>query len=287
MLAVVLIPRSRVRLKYFTVPAVYLKKACDIFRPPSRGGFVLPGAHPPSTSSTRRVGDERPDSSGSSTSRESIIGQTPWHPDRWGGLPTKILAPISQIKLIPYSPESTTMEGLARMNAQWVDRAYGPHISPAGDSGHGQLREPRYMANRRKGPTTATLVVSAIILSLCSTSSGTLRGLGCARGNVHSADGWGEVLEPILARYERTGVRRYFRADAAFAKPEAYRARSTPMKNHSAWRWCSAPPYQEGEDRPMRGPAPAVLGEVFSLRCRLDSGPAVVHLTSSFRAHGS
>ena len=26
----------------------------------------------------------------------------------------------------------------------------------------------------------------------------------------------------ILARYERTGVRRYFRADAAFAKPEVY-----------------------------------------------------------------
>ena len=25
-----------------------------------------------------------------------------------------------------------------------------------------------------------------------------------------------------MARYERTGVRRYFRADAAFAKPEVY-----------------------------------------------------------------
>ena len=30
------------------------------------------------------------------------------------------------------------------------------------------------------------------------------------------------MLDPILARYERTGVRRYFRADAAFAKPEVY-----------------------------------------------------------------
>jgi hypothetical protein len=30
------------------------------------------------------------------------------------------------------------------------------------------------------------------------------------------------VLEPILARYERSGVRRYFRADAAFASPEIY-----------------------------------------------------------------
>ena len=41
-------------------------------------------------------------------------------------------------------------------------------------------------------------------------------------GNVHSAHDWWEVLEPILARYERTGVRRYFRADAAFAKREVY-----------------------------------------------------------------
>ena len=31
-----------------------------------------------------------------------------------------------------------------------------------------------------------------------------------------------EVLDPIVARYGRTGVRRYFRADAAFAKPEVY-----------------------------------------------------------------
>ena len=30
---------------------------------------------------------------------------------------------------------------------------------------------------------------------------------------------WREVLDPIVARYGRTGVRRYFRADAAFAKP--------------------------------------------------------------------
>jgi hypothetical protein len=41
-------------------------------------------------------------------------------------------------------------------------------------------------------------------------------------GNVHSAHSWRAVLEPIAARYERTGVRRYFRADAAFARPEVY-----------------------------------------------------------------
>lgn len=41
-------------------------------------------------------------------------------------------------------------------------------------------------------------------------------------GNVHSADGWREVLEPVVSRYRDTVKRRYFRGDAAFANPEIY-----------------------------------------------------------------
>ena len=41
-------------------------------------------------------------------------------------------------------------------------------------------------------------------------------------GNVHSADGWHDVLEPVIARYRKRNMRRYFRADAAFANPEVY-----------------------------------------------------------------
>jgi len=41
-------------------------------------------------------------------------------------------------------------------------------------------------------------------------------------GNVHSADGWKDVLEPVVARYRGRFKRRYFRADAAFANPEVY-----------------------------------------------------------------
>ena len=41
-------------------------------------------------------------------------------------------------------------------------------------------------------------------------------------GNVHSADGWREVLEPVIARYRGRMTRRYFRGDAAFANPEVY-----------------------------------------------------------------
>ena len=41
-------------------------------------------------------------------------------------------------------------------------------------------------------------------------------------GNVHSADGWRDLLEPIVERYKHTGKRLYFRGDAAFASPDVY-----------------------------------------------------------------
>jgi hypothetical protein len=41
-------------------------------------------------------------------------------------------------------------------------------------------------------------------------------------GNVHSADGWRDVLEPVVARYKDKDLRRHFRGDAAFASPEVY-----------------------------------------------------------------
>src|SRR5919202_1895401 len=41
-------------------------------------------------------------------------------------------------------------------------------------------------------------------------------------GNVHSADAWRSVLEPVIARYRGRGFALYFRGDAAFAKPELY-----------------------------------------------------------------
>src|SRR5215207_8277327 len=41
-------------------------------------------------------------------------------------------------------------------------------------------------------------------------------------GNVHSADGWRGVLEPVVERYRQRDLRRYFRGDAAFAAPDIY-----------------------------------------------------------------
>ena len=41
-------------------------------------------------------------------------------------------------------------------------------------------------------------------------------------GNVHSADGWRDLLEPVVERYRERNLRRYFRGDAAFAAPGIY-----------------------------------------------------------------
>ena len=41
-------------------------------------------------------------------------------------------------------------------------------------------------------------------------------------GNVHSAKDWRLVLEPVVVRYRDTKLKRYFRADAAFASPDVY-----------------------------------------------------------------
>jgi hypothetical protein len=42
-------------------------------------------------------------------------------------------------------------------------------------------------------------------------------------GNVHSADGWQNVLDPVVARYAGCDLGgRFFRADAAYAIPAIY-----------------------------------------------------------------
>ena len=60
-------------------------------------------------------------------------------------------------------------------------------------------------------------------------------------GNVHSADDWQEVLDPVVERYLTAAVRLLFRADAAFAKPGDIRVsgdqtdRLQLMSTLSAW----------------------------------------------------
>ena len=58
--------------------------------------------------------------------------------------------------------------------------------------------------------------------AICFNQFGDCEGAVLRPGNVHSADGWEEFIEPIVERYLNMSVRLLFRADAAFAKPELY-----------------------------------------------------------------
>jgi hypothetical protein len=56
----------------------------------------------------------------------------------------------------------------------------------------------------------------------CFNQDGDLERALLRSGNVHSADDWRSVLEPIIARYRPVKVKKFFRGDAAFANPELY-----------------------------------------------------------------
>ena len=51
---------------------------------------------------------------------------------------------------------------------------------------------------------------------------GMLERCALRNGNVHSAEGWQDVLDPVIARYAERDIMRFFRADAAYAMPAIY-----------------------------------------------------------------
>ena len=56
----------------------------------------------------------------------------------------------------------------------------------------------------------------------CFNQFGDLERALLRNGNVHSAEDWRSVLEPVAARYRGRPLERFFRADAAFASPDVY-----------------------------------------------------------------
>ena len=110
---------------------------------------------------------------------------------------------------------------LSDVNGMWVQRAMGKTIhrriildmdsseSPV----HGEQEGSAY--NGHFGCTCFHPL-------FCFNQFGDCEGVLLRSGNVHSADRWKEVLEPIVKRYENKKNRKYFRGDAAFAKPEIY-----------------------------------------------------------------
>jgi hypothetical protein len=51
---------------------------------------------------------------------------------------------------------------------------------------------------------------------------GLLERCALRHGNVHRADGWRDILDPVIARYSKRDILRFFRADAAKEMPVIY-----------------------------------------------------------------
>jgi hypothetical protein len=58
--------------------------------------------------------------------------------------------------------------------------------------------------------------------AFCFNQHGDLERALLRNGNVHSADDWRSVLEPVVARYRSMAIKKFFRGDSAFAIPELY-----------------------------------------------------------------
>ncbi len=56
----------------------------------------------------------------------------------------------------------------------------------------------------------------------CFNQYGEMERANLRKGNVHSADDWLSVLQPVVARYRGHPLKRFFRGDAAFANPDLY-----------------------------------------------------------------
>ena len=117
--------------------------------------------------------------------------------------------------------EEKNLKGLARMNSQWVEGAmvHTPHrrvildMDSSESPVHGQQEGAAYNGHFK--------CVCYHPLFLFN-QFGDCEAAKLRSGNVHSADDWQEVLDPVVERYLIAAVRLLFRADAAFAKPEIY-----------------------------------------------------------------
>jgi Transposase DDE domain group 1 len=117
--------------------------------------------------------------------------------------------------------QEDNLEGLATMNTQWVEvaMAHTPHrrvildLDSSESPVHGQQEGATYNGHFER---------VCYHPLFCFNQFGDCEGAMLRPGNVHSAEGWREFIEPIVERYLKAAMRLLFRAGAAFAKPELY-----------------------------------------------------------------
>ena len=113
------------------------------------------------------------------------------------------------------------LPALTKLSGQWIDRVHGRRpprgivldmdssVSPT----HGEQESSVW-----NGHYECTCYHPLFVFN----QFGDLEHCALRPGNVHSADGWRDVLAPVVARYRGKVSRLYFRADAGFANPDVY-----------------------------------------------------------------
>ncbi len=117
--------------------------------------------------------------------------------------------------------QEDNLKGLARTNCQWVAgaMAHTPHrrvildLDSSESPVHGQQEGAAY-----NGHFECVCYHPLFLFN----QFGDCEGATLRPGNVHSAEGWQELLEPVVKGYREKGLRLLFRGDAAFARPELY-----------------------------------------------------------------
>jgi hypothetical protein len=113
------------------------------------------------------------------------------------------------------------LAALADLSGRWVDRVHSRHPPKSVVLDMDSSVSPTYgdqEGTAYNGHFACTCYHPLFVFN----QFGDLERCALRPGNVHSADGWQDVLEPVVARYRDRDLRRYFRADAAFANPAVY-----------------------------------------------------------------
>lgn len=124
--------------------------------------------------------------------------------------------------------QENNLQGLARMNAQWMERAMAKTLYRRVILDMDSSESPVHGQQEGSAYNTETTVLSGHFECVCYhplflfNQFGDCEGATLRPGNVHSADGWQELLEPVVKGYRKKGLRLLFRGDAAFGKPEVY-----------------------------------------------------------------
>ena len=113
------------------------------------------------------------------------------------------------------------LAALTELSGVWIDRVHGRKPPKMIILDIGSSESPTY-GEQEGSAYNGHFGCTCYHPLFCFNQFGDLERCLLRPGNVHSAEDWRLVLEPVVVRYRDKKLKRYFRADAAFASPGVY-----------------------------------------------------------------